>query len=676
MNRAHAVAARGFSGCVKPAILVASPNRNTLRDRGMKDSTHLILGTAGHVDHGKTALIKALTQVDTDRLKEEKERGITIELGFAPLILDSGRRMGVVDVPGHERFVKNMVAGAGGIDLVVMVIAADEGIMPQTREHLDICTLLGIRHGLVALTKIDLVDGEWLDLVTDEIHSFLAGSFLEHSPIIPVSSVTGEGMEDLRTALDAVAGSVEGRTGLGFFRIPVDRVFTMKGFGTVITGSLQSGNVKSGDTVQIMPGGATAKIRGIQVHNEPVREASAGTRTAINLQGVSRSAVKRGDVLTHAGIFEPTRRIDISLSHLPHCRKNLKNRAIVRFHLGTAEVLSRIILLGRDEMEPGTRGVAQLVLESPVIAAAGDRFVLRSYSPITTIGGGGILDPLPRKHRRQAQNILEEMNILDGGEGAERARIILRRADTTGISPTTLSIRTGIPERELDTLLDRMLSNREALIIDREERTMLSYPLYEQIQGGILEETKAFHKKFPLREWIHRDELRISLGTFVSPKLFIMALKDLERAGALATEKENLRSAGHRVNLQGELEELKERISAVYRDAGCTPPLTKDVFELFPDKRGDVKKVLTLLITEGSLITVTEDLYFDRGELETLRERYRRYLLEAGQASPAAFRELTGLSRKFTIPLMEYFDKIKLTIRVGDHRVLREDRRQ
>jgi len=367
---------------------------------------HFVLGTAGHVDHGKTALIKALTGTDTDRLKEEKKRGITIELGFASLALPSGQTLGIVDVPGHEKFIKNMVSGAAGIDLVMMVIAADEGIMPQTKEHLQICSLLGISKGLVALTKIDLVEEEWLELVQSEITEFLKGTFLEDAPIVPVSATKQKGLSDLVKAIYTTVSKIDEKANDGIFRLPVDRVFTMKGFGTVVTGTLVSDHIKTNEEVEILPRNTTVRIRGLQVHNQPVDEAWVGQRTAINLQGIEKSAIERGNVLVRPKTVWPSQRLDIYVEFLASNSKSIKNRALVRLHTGTSEIIARITLLDKDELAPGQDGFAQLVLASKGVVVAGDHFVLRSYSPVTTIGGGRIIDPLPLKHKRQNKKSL------------------------------------------------------------------------------------------------------------------------------------------------------------------------------------------------------------------------------------------------------------------------------
>ena len=549
----------------------------------METMKHIILGTAGHVDHGKTSLIKALTNVDTDRLKEEKERGITIELGFAPLVLPNGQRIGIVDVPGHEKFVKNMVAGAGGIDLVALVIAADEGVMPQTREHFEICELLGIKRGIVALTKIDMVDEEWLTLVQEDIRSFLKGTFLETSPIVPLSSVTGVGLVEFLARLNDIISTLDERTDSGLFRLPVDRVFTMKGFGTVITGTLASGKVQVGDTIEIMPSGGQAKIRGIQVHNEPAQVAQAGQRTAINLQGTDRTVIERGYVLTRPSTFQTSSRLDIHIRYLASAGKKLKNRALVRFHTGTNETISRIILPDRDQIEPGEETYAQVVPKNPVVAMSGDRFVIRSYSPITTIGGGEIIDPLARKRRKNSTS--GEAERLHRGTGEDKTDTILERAGLEGISGLSLTIRTGLPPSEQGKILEKMLSEKKALLIDRDERRVVSSRIYRDFQNRVLSEISGYHKRYPLKEGISREELRITLGDFIDPKLFSKALKDLEGEGKIVAAKENVRIEDHSVNLKDDERQIKEEIGGIYMNADLTPPLTKEPHGKIPRKQ-------------------------------------------------------------------------------------------
>jgi len=632
---------------------------------------HIILGTAGHVDHGKTALIKAITNVDTDRLKEEKERGITIELGFAPLTLKSGQKVGIIDVPGHEKFVKNMVAGAGGIDVVIMVIAADEGIMPQTREHLEICELLGIKQGIVALTKIDMVDDEWINLVREDVRNFLRDTFLEDAPIIPLSSIKGSGIAEFLDELNRIVEETEGHTFSSFFRLPVDRVFTMKGFGTVVTGTLISGKIAVGGTVEILPSGKKTKIRGLQVHNETSASASAGQRTAINLQGISKSSIQRGALLACPDIFEPSNRFDVLFKYLPGARFKIKDRSLVRFHIQTAQILSRLILLGKKVVEPGESVYARIYLESPIAAMSGDRFVIRSYSPVTTIGGGKILDPLVIKKRQPSQTLLAELELLDKGDERERTTVIMERAGLDGISDYSLSLRTGITYTKQKKILDEMLSKKEAILIEKEHHKVMSPKVYKDFQERILLEAKKYHQRFPLRVGFSKEELRASTGAFIDQNLFNKAVRDIERDSEFVIEKDKIRIKDHKVDLKGNLEELRSEIEDIYREAGLTPPSTKDVLSRFTDRRREAINILSLLFNDKILVKINEEMHFHRGAIEGLEKRYRNFLEEKGESSPATFRDLTGLSRKYTIPLMEYFDKTKLTIRVGDHRVLR-----
>ncbi|MBN2687345.1 MAG: selenocysteine-specific translation elongation factor [Deltaproteobacteria bacterium] len=633
---------------------------------------HIILGTAGHVDHGKTALIKALTGIDTDRLKEEKERGITIELGFAQFMLPSGQQIGIIDVPGHERFVKNMVAGAGGIDVVAMVIAADEGIMPQTAEHLNICRLLGIRKGIVALTKIDLVDTDWLDLVTEDVREFLEGTFLEGAPIIPLSAVTGIGLTDFTSTLEQVIAATDERSDTGFFRLPIDRVFTMKGFGTVVTGTLTSGKVSVGDTIDIMPHGSKAKIRGIQIHGKADESAVAGQRTAMNLQGIDREALNRGDVLTTPDTFEPSLRLDIALHYLATSGKKLKNRAPVRFHIGTSEIMSRIILHDRTEIEPGEDVYAQILLESPAVAMADDRFVIRSYSPITTIGGGTILDPVAKKYRRSLDHAFDQLPLLKNGSTVEKTKVIIDRAGLRGITGRRLAVRTGIPPTGQTKILEDLFSRKEALLLDRDQLSVVSYHAYQRLQGAIIRDTVSYHKLFPLKEGYPKEELRITIGRYIDVKLFNRAVRDLEKEGAITVEKDLIRIPDHRVNLKGELDELRNEIEAIYRNAELTPPSWKELAERYLHRKRELDNVVSVMLQEGILVKINEDMYFHILPFTRLKNDYREFLVRNETATPALFRDLTGLSRKYTIPLMEYFDRTKMTIRVGDHRVLRE----
>jgi selenocysteine-specific elongation factor len=633
---------------------------------------HIVLGTAGHVDHGKTALIKALTGVDTDRLKEEKARGITIELGFASLTLLGGQTLGVVDVPGHERFIRNMVSGAAGIDLVVMVIAADEGVMPQTKEHLQICSLLGLKKGLVALTKADLVDEDWRALVTDDIRAFLKGTFLEASPIVPVSALTGAGLQDLLHAVHQVASEIEEKGDAGLFRLPIDRVFSIKGFGTVVTGTLISGSIRTGEDVTVLPLRISSRIRGMQVHNKSVSLAESGQRTAINLQGIEKTTIARGDVLTRPGTLETTRRLDVYFEYLPTNEKKLKHRALVRFHAGASEVMARINFLDRDDIAPGDKAFAQLFLAVPAVVMAGDCFVIRSYSPVTTIGGGVVVDPLSRKHKRYSRQIIHELEQLQHGDDLGRIATMIERSSFSGIDLHELVIRTGFPQGHVKKRLETLFSQKQAILLDREETRVISFNAHQNTQERLISEIRSFHNKFPLQEGMSREELRTKVGSFVSPRLFNAVMRNLEKNGRIVIDLENLRLPDHRVHLQGEMEDLRQALADLYRNAGLAPPSFREVTEKFAAQKTRVGSVLNVMLKEGSLVKVNEDLYFDQAALAKLREDYKILLMKEGKANPVSFKALTGLSRKFIIPLLEFFDMTKLTVRSGEHRILRE----
>ncbi|MDD5170854.1 MAG: selenocysteine-specific translation elongation factor, partial [Syntrophales bacterium] len=594
---------------------------------------HIILGTAGHVDHGKTSLVKALTGIDTDRLKEEKERGITIELGFASLRLPSGRTIGIVDVPGHERFIKNMVAGAAGIDLLALVIAADEGVMPQTREHLAICSLLGITKGVVALTKLDMVEADWLDLVKDDIRTFLKGTFLAEAPIVAVSALTGDGLPEFTQALDRIASEIGEKKDAGLFRLPVDRVFTMKGFGTVITGTLVSGLIRIGEEIEILPSGMKAKIRGLQIHNEPVESAESGQRTAVNLQGIEKTAVLRGDILARSGTLRSTQRLDVMLQYLETNDRVLKNRQLVRFHTGTVEIIARITFFDRVAVEPGETVCAQLFLESPTTVVAKDHFVIRSYSPVMTIGGGIILDPLARKHRKKDGEILGDLDVLYQGADESRTAVILKLAGINGIRQAEIIMRTGIAQNQIRRILEAMWSGKQAVLVDADEQRTVASSLYEQLQDLIVAKLGAYHEKNSLKEGILKEELRNAAGQFILPKVFNAALRDIEKTGRIIVEREIIRLPEHRVNLQGELEELRSALTELYLKAGLMPPTIREVSERYPKQGKQVGSVLQVMLKENILVKINEDLYYHQDVLERLRTDYRGILIRDGKAS-------------------------------------------
>ncbi len=633
---------------------------------------HFVLGTAGHVDHGKTSLIKALTGVDTDRLKEEKERGITIELGFASLPLPSGHKLGIVDVPGHEKFIRNMVAGAAGIDLVLMVIAADEGIMPQTKEHLQICSLLGITTGLVALTKIDLVEKDWLDLVRSEIADYLQSTFLAGAPIVPVSASQKQGIPELLGEIDKTVRQLQEKTDDGIFRLPVDRIFTMKGFGTVVTGTLLSDKISVGEDVQILPENIFTRIRGIQVHNQTMEEAFSGQRTALNLQGIEKSTLERGNVLVRPQTVWPTQRLDVFFEYLASNARKLKNRSLVRLHTGTAEIMTRIVLLDADELSPGDASFAQLILADEDVVVGGDHFVLRSYSPVTTIGGGRILDPQPCKHKRKNKKILDDLKILQSGALQDKISVLLDRAGFSGIPIRPLAFRLGVSVRKIREALEKLFSDRRAILLPGDDTTALSADLCAHLEERLMKSLADYHANHPLKEGISKEELKAALPDVVSGKLFNMVLARLVKKEWIASDKDNVRLASHRVQLAGEEDALRQTIASVYLKAGLTPPALSDVMARYKDQKVMAQNIVKLMIKDGELIKINEELCFARTALDKLREDYKVQLVRDGQATPATFKDLTGLSRKYIIPLMEYFDASKLTVRVEDHRILRE----
>jgi len=632
----------------------------------------IILGTAGHIDHGKTSLIKALTGVNTDRLKEEQRRGITIELGFAALDLPSGRHLGIVDVPGHEKFVKNMVAGATGIDLVVMVIAADEGVMPQTREHMEICSLLGIQHGLVALTKADMVDEEWMALVQEDIRDFVAGTFLEGQAIIPVSSTSGEGLAEFTSALDDLGGRVPERSTTSLFRLPVDRVFSMKGFGTVITGSLMSGKVSVGDTIMIYPSGISSKVRGIQVHGASVASAQSGMRTAINFQGLELASIQRGQVLSKPDALLPSYMIDLNLHYLDSNMKKIKNRNRVRFHTGTSEILGNLILLDREELQPGEEAIAQIRLDAPVAVVRDDGFVLRSYSPVRTIGGGRVLNPVPLKHKRFKKDIVAGLKGLTTDDPEAIIAYHVRSMGVMGVTFSALMVMTNLSEKILDKFLSAMLSRRDIIMIDKEQRLYVHQATFETLQNQLGDYLASYHAAYPLKAGMPKEELKSKLAATVSTKVFTMALNHLTAANTIVQVGDTVHLATHKVSLGVDQEGLKKKIARIYLENGLQPPYFKEVVKSLDLDSSGAKDVLMLLIADGVLTKVKQELYFHNDPLNHLKAEMISYLQKNEEMTTPQFKNMTGASRKYVIPLLEYFDANNITIRVGDVRKLRQ----
>ena len=631
---------------------------------------HVIFGTAGHIDHGKTALVKALTGVDTDRLKEEKERGITIELGFTFLDLPSGIRLGIIDVPGHEKFVKHMVAGVWGIDLVALVIAADEGVMPQTREHLDICRLLKVKKGLVVLTKIDLVDRELLELVKEEVSEIVQDTFLKGAPILAVSSTTGEGVPQLLSTLDLLSQEIEGRSSNGLFRLPIDRVFVMKGFGTVVTGTMISGSLSLGETVQVLPSGLEGKVRTLQVYSRSVEKAMAGERAAVNLQGIETSAIERGNVLIRPNTLRPTQLIDAYLEYLPDAPRPLKHRTRQRFHIGTTLTNASIFLLDREELAPGEGGFAQLRLEQPVVALPQDRFVIRGSSAIQTIGGGVILDSHPDKHRRHSSSVIADLSLLKDGTSEQGLRQHIYHSGMGGITLEELLNRVEMPPSEIQLVLRKMAGKGDLLFIDPEKFKVIEKGQYQGLKGMVLAQLGEFHQRSPMKSGLSKEELRTKLPPEVDVKLFQILINELIQSKEVVLEKDKLRLPSHQISSVDEKGLVKRVEGAVLR-GGLQPPSSKELSEEWSEREEEVRAIFEHLVHEGVLVKVKSEIYFHRVPLENLQEELVTYLKSHQEMTIPQFKEMTKASRKYAIPLIEYFDQIKLTLRLGEKRVLR-----
>jgi len=638
----------------------------------------LIVGTAGHIDHGKSALVRALTGIDPDRLPEEKKRGITIDLGFADLELDD-LRLGFVDVPGHERFVKNMLAGAHGIDLLALVIAADEGVMPQTREHFDICRLLGVRNGLVVITKKDLVDDEMLALVEDEARELVTGSFLEDAPVIPVSSRTGAGLDDLKSQLAALGKRVPARSLDFTMRLPIDRAFSMKGFGSVVTGTLISGKITEGDELELLPSKVNVRVRGLQVHNKSVHEAHAGQRTAVNLAGVDTAQIERGMVLAPPNRLLPAQVIDVWIDVLPNASRAVRSRSRVRFHIGAAEVLGRVrVLETSPEIALGKGGLAQLRLEAPVVAVHGDRFILRSYSPAETIAGGVIVDPFATKHRgREMQNTVALLRQLMRDDRAAKFAGFVKASGNRGLRIADVAAATGWTNDVLNNVAKKVQA--EGSMIEA-GGVYLGRESFDRLSQAVIDELERYHKRERLARGMLRETLREKVFAHSLPELFAGVIARLEAAGAVVSEKDIVRSSKHSVGLSGQDAELSKRIEQLYLAAGVEAPSIDEAMTkagVPAAQRAQARKLMQLLIDGRTLVRIQGEMFMHANVLEDLKTKLRDY---AAAHEPerlidvAAFKDLAGVSRKYAIPLLEYFDREQVTRRAGDKRLILKPR--
>jgi selenocysteine-specific elongation factor len=644
-----------------------------LQASSMETVRHVIVGTAGHIDHGKSSLVEALTGTNPDRLEEEKRRGITIDLGFAflDLGLDSANhtvRLGFVDVPGHERFVRNMLAGVGGIDLVLLVIAADEGIKPQTREHFDICRLLGIPRGIIALTKSDLVDSDALGLMRLEIEEFVRGSFLERAPVVPLSARTGAGLDILKSALLRASQTVQVKSATRHFRLPIDRAFAMKGFGTVVTGTLISGVVRPEDEVEVYPTRKRVRVRGLHSGGQSVAVAVAGQRTAVNLAGIEREEIRRGMVLALPGIFRSADRLDARITLLASARA-LKNRARVHFHQGTLETVADVVLLGLSELPPGGSAFAQLRLDEPALLLPGDRFILRQFSPVVTIGGGTVLDVRAPRHRRQDPAVAAFLETLERAN-PDDVLAALASAAAHGLTLTDLIARTGWTEIEARATIEKLVQGKRLRILNENPPIVSSPAALENAVAALKKAVEDFHRANPLLPGIPKQDLRGRAGTR-RPELFRAALDDLVSAKAVTLSGDLVQRAGREISLSSEETRAKELIEKEFERAGLTVPSFAAVLEKLPVESSRAQKILQILLREKVLIKVAEDLVFHCTAVAGLRNALAKYRHDRGNRLPiAAFKELTGITRKYAIPLLEYLDREHVTRRVGDERVI------
>lgn len=634
----------------------------------------IIVGTAGHIDHGKSALVRALTGTDPDRLPEEKKRGITIDLGFADLKLDD-ISFAFVDVPGHERFVKNMLAGAHGIDVLALVIAADEGVMPQTREHFDICRLLAIRTGLVVITKTDLVDDEMLILVEEEARELVRGSFLQDSPIVPVSSKTRAGLDRLKTTLKEMALRTPPRSDDLVTRLPVDRAFSMKGFGPVVTGTLISDEIAEGKELQLLPEDRRVRVRGLQVHGKSVAKAIAGQRTAINLGGIDVAQLSRGMVIAEPNTLQPTQILDAMIDVLPHASRAVKSRMRVRMHIGAAEVLGRVrVLDSTSEIPRGKTGMAQLSLEEPVIAVHGDRFIIRTYSPSMTIAGGVVLDPFAPKHRaKDISKTAQHLQLLMTADPGQIVSTFVSASEVNGVRVEKLAASTGWKH---DVLTRSISLAAEAEEIVNADGVLISKQSFAQLSENVLDEITNFHKREPLARGMLRETLREKVFAHAFPELFVAVLEELAKAGRLVAEKDTVRAATHNVGLSEAESRLQQTLEDIYLKAGVESPSIDDAFTkagISSSAKPQARKILQLLIDNGSLVRVNNEIFMHHSVLQGLKSKLLAF---ASQHEPerlidvAAFKDLAGVSRKYAIPLLEYFDRERVTRRAGDKRLI------
>lgn len=626
---------------------------------------NVIIGTAGHVDHGKTHLIRALTGIDTDRLVEEKKRGITIELGFAWLDLGDGQKAGIVDVPGHERFIKNMLAGAGGVDLALLIVAADEGVMPQTVEHLGILSLLDIKAGIVVLTKCDMVDEEWLDLVEEDVLELIEPTFLKDADIIRTSAVKGEGIAELRSAIQALVSQASEKKSAVPYRLPIDRVFSLEGFGTIVTGTLIEGKLDKDSDVMLYPEGRKVRVRNIEVHGHEEPTAFAGQRVAVNLAGVSTEEVTRGDMLAPPDSMVTTDLIDVSLTVLPQATFSIKNGSRLHFYHGSRELLAKVWLIDTDELKSGESGFAQLALEEETSIKAKDRFIVRFYSPLQTIGGGLVLDPLPLKHRRQDKKIKETLLTLAGDDEESALYAALDSQSHLLEKEMRLKLRSGLDDRTYQRTLRRLLADKRAVSLG--ETRYVSADYLNKMEEKTIAILQAFHQAQPLTAGMRREALRTTLLPRTEIALTDKLLNVFIQRGSLVDRDGLIADATFEVALGQSEKELIEEIENIYLEEAYAPPATSEINEKY--KKARIAEILSNLTRDGTLVRLDREILIHKTHLAAAAEKVNAAIKDGGQLTLAEFRDDIGTSRKFAVAILEHFDRTRVTRLVDGVRV-------
>ncbi|MFA5866672.1 MAG: selenocysteine-specific translation elongation factor [Actinomycetota bacterium] len=629
----------------------------------------MIIGTAGHIDHGKTVLITALTGVNTDRLAEEQKRGISIDLGFAEFNLPSGRTVGVVDVPGHEAFIKNMLAGASGFDLALIVVAADDGVMPQTREHVAIINLLSVKRAVVAITKADLVDNEMIELVKADIKDFLKGTPLQDAPVIAVSAVTGDGLPDLMAALDKAADEIEARQSEGYFRLPVDRVFTLRGAGTVITGTLWSGTLRQDDNAEIMPAGLPARVRSVQIHGKLVKEAFPGNRVAVNLPGIDKSAIHRGEILVPAGSARSSYMFDAEFTLLADASAPLKNWTRVRVHHGTAEVMGRVVILDAEHVKPGGRAYVQFRLEKPLVPLRGDRFIIRSYSPMTTIGGGEILFGHARRRKRFDEYAVA---LLDAAYSDDLTSVLQLLLNKRGgpIAADELSRLTDALPPAIEAALNTLIDDGRVAFFKGDKPYYIASTALTELENKVAEAVKAHHVAQPLEAGIGKETLRSRLLRRFDTKAANVLLTSMATKGSIKMEGDAVMDPSRTPGEGAEHDKVTQAVGDEFQRAGLAPPTNFELQENFRLTAKEVNTVISALKKIGVLIQVADGVYLHEAAIVAAEAAARKLIEENGKMTVSEFKDKTGTTRKYAVPLLEYFDRQKITKRDGDYRVL------